>query len=55
MALAQARHILVSSEEQCIALKNESENIHLVASKLGAPIYKKLGFKCQGYLKSYSI
>ncbi|MEG3753470.1 peptidylprolyl isomerase [Psychromonas arctica] len=25
MALAQARHILVSSEEQCIALKNEIE------------------------------
>lgn len=26
MALAQARHILVSSEKQCVALKSEIEN-----------------------------
>ncbi|MDT0607054.1 GNAT family N-acetyltransferase [Croceitalea rosinachiae] len=38
-----------------IALRNDSEYIHLVASKLGAPIYKKLGFQHQGNLKSYTI
>lgn len=38
-----------------IAMKNGSTNIHLVASKLGAPIYYKLGFKHQGYLKSYTF
>lgn len=38
-----------------IALRNGSKNIHLVASKLGAPIYHKLGFQNHGYLKSYSI
>ncbi|WP_271765253.1 GNAT family N-acetyltransferase [Aquimarina algiphila] len=37
------------------ALKNDSEFIHLAASKLGAPIYHKLGFQHQGYLKSYTI
>ena len=38
-----------------VALRNESDYIHLVASKLGAPIYQKLGFQNQGYLKSYTI
>jgi len=38
-----------------IALANDSEYIHLVASKLGAPIYHKLGFQNRGYLKSYTI
>lgn len=38
-----------------IALRNGSKNIHLVASKLGAPIYYKLGFRNHGYLKAYSI
>ncbi|WP_394746872.1 GNAT family N-acetyltransferase [Spongiimicrobium salis] len=38
-----------------IALTNDSEYVHLVASKLGAPIYYKLGFQNRGYLKSYTI
>jgi len=38
-----------------IALRNDSQYIHLVASKLGAPIYHKLGFQNRGYLKSYTI
>ncbi len=38
-----------------IALENDSRYIHLVASKLGAPIYHKLGFENRGYLKSYTI
>ena len=38
-----------------IALRNDSQCIHLVASRLGAPIYHNLGFQNQGYLKSYSI
>ncbi|KAA1245429.1 GNAT family N-acetyltransferase [Aquimarina sp. RZ0] len=38
-----------------IALRNHSQYIHLVASKLGAPIYHKLGFQNRGYLKSYTI
>lgn len=37
------------------AIKNNSEHIHLVASKLGAPIYYKLGFQNRGYLKSYTF
>ncbi|WP_425597907.1 GNAT family N-acetyltransferase [Ulvibacterium marinum] len=37
------------------AVKNKSEEIHLVASKLGAPIYHKLGFQNRGYLKSYTV
>lgn len=38
-----------------IALRNDGRYIHLVASKLGAPIYHKLGFQNRGYLKSYTI
>ncbi|MBW1298579.1 GNAT family N-acetyltransferase [Aquimarina litoralis] len=38
-----------------VALRNNSNYIHLVASKLGAPIYHKLGFEDQGYLQSYTI
>lgn len=38
-----------------IAISNSSERIHLVASKLGAPIYYKLGFQNRGYLKSYTF
>ena len=38
-----------------IALRNDSQCIHLVASKIGAPIYHSLGFKNLGYLKSYTI
>ncbi len=38
-----------------IALESGSKHIHLVASKLGAPIYRKFGFQTQGYLKSYTI
>ena len=37
------------------AIKNKSEQIHLVASKFGSPIYSKLGFQNRGYLKSYII
>ncbi|WP_422104187.1 GNAT family N-acetyltransferase [Winogradskyella sp.] len=37
------------------ALKNQSENIHLVASKFGAPIYKNYGFLNKGYLNSYTL
>ncbi len=37
------------------AIKNKSNQIHLVASKLGSPIYSKLGFEKRGYLKSYSV
>jgi len=37
------------------AIKNKSKQIHLVASKLGSPIYNKLGFQNRGYLKSYII
>ena len=37
------------------AIKNKSEQVHLVASKLGSPIYNKLGFQNRGYLKSYII
>ncbi|MGW9684856.1 GNAT family N-acetyltransferase [Flagellimonas sp. 2504JD1-5] len=37
------------------ATKNKSEQVHLVASKLGSPIYNKLGFQNRGYLKSYVI
>ena len=37
------------------AIKNKSKEIHLVASKLGLPIYKKLGFQHRGYLNSYII
>ena len=37
------------------AIKNKSEQVHLVASKLGSPIYHKLGFQNRGYLKSYII
>ncbi len=37
------------------ALRNKNTNIHLVASKLGAPIYEKLGFKTKGYLSSYTL
>ena len=37
------------------AIKNKSGQVHLVASKFGSPIYSKLGFQNQGYLKSYII
>lgn len=37
------------------SIKNGSERVHLVASKLGSPIYRKLGFQNQGYLKTYFI
>ncbi|MCL6267769.1 GNAT family N-acetyltransferase [Flagellimonas myxillae] len=37
------------------AIKNKSKEIHLVASKLGLPIYNSLGFQKRGYLKSYII
>ena len=37
------------------AIKNKSEQVHLVASKFGSPIYNKLGFQNRGYLKSYII
>ncbi|WP_350286266.1 GNAT family N-acetyltransferase [uncultured Croceitalea sp.] len=37
------------------AIKNKSEQVHLLASKLGSPIYSKLGFQNRGYLKSYII
>ncbi|WP_299114039.1 GNAT family N-acetyltransferase [uncultured Winogradskyella sp.] len=37
------------------ALKNHSNEIHLVASKFGAPIYRKYGFTNRGYLNSYSL
>ena len=37
------------------AIKNKRGQVHLVASKLGSPIYSKLGFKNRGYLKSYII
>lgn len=36
------------------ALKNKSTKVHLVASKLGAPIYRKYGFKQNGFLNSYT-
>ncbi|WP_299623605.1 GNAT family N-acetyltransferase [uncultured Tenacibaculum sp.] len=32
---------------------NNSKTVHLVASKYGAPIYKKYGFTNNGYLNSY--
>ena len=32
---------------------NNSRTVHLVASKYGAPIYKKYGFTNNGYLNSY--
>lgn len=35
--------------------KTGGQDVHLVASKLGARIYKKLGFINQGYLNSYSF
>ncbi|MEM6717674.1 MAG: GNAT family N-acetyltransferase [Bacteroidota bacterium] len=37
------------------ALKNKSKNVHLVASKFGAPIYRKYGFVNKGYLNSYIL
>ncbi|MEM6815653.1 MAG: GNAT family N-acetyltransferase [Bacteroidota bacterium] len=37
------------------AIKNKSEQVHLVASKFGSPIYNKLGFQNRGYLKSYIL
>lgn len=37
------------------AAKNKSEAVHLVASKLGSPIYKKLGFQHHGCLNSYTL
>lgn len=37
------------------ALKNNSDEIHLVASKFGAPIYRKYGFTNKGYLNSYYL
>ena len=46
---AMTSHLLHNS------IKNKSEQVHLVASKLGSPIYSKLGFQNQGYLKSYII
>lgn len=36
------------------ALKNKSTKVHLVASKLGAPIYRKYGFEQNGFLNSYT-
>jgi predicted N-acetyltransferase YhbS len=39
----------------CKAVKNQPSNIHLVASKYGAPIYKKYGFLNDGYLNSYAL
>jgi len=35
------------------ALKNHSKEIHLVASKFGAPIYH--GFTNRGYLNSFKL
>ena len=37
------------------AVNNKSEKAVLVASKAGAPIYSKLGFKSYGMLNSYSL
>lgn len=37
------------------ACKNESTQIHLVASTLGAPIYRKYGFTNKGYLNSFKL
>jgi len=37
------------------ALKNHSKEIHLVASKFGAPIYRKYGFTYRGYLNSFKL
>nr|WP_299214366.1 GNAT family N-acetyltransferase [uncultured Allomuricauda sp.] len=37
------------------ATKNKSKEVHLVASKFGSPIYKKLGFQNRGDLKSYVL
>lgn len=37
------------------ALKNKSDKVHLVASKFGAPIYRKYGFINTGYLNSYTF
>ncbi len=37
------------------ALKNHSKEIHLVASKFGAPIYRKYGFTNRGYLNSFKL
>ena len=37
------------------ALKNHSKEIHLVASKFGAPIYRKCGFTNRGYLNSFKL
>lgn len=37
------------------AVRKGSQYVHLVASKLGVPIYEKLGFVNQGFLNSYSF
>jgi len=37
------------------ATTNESNKVHLVASKLGAPIYRKYGFTNTGHLNSYTF
>jgi hypothetical protein len=37
------------------AFQNSSDNVFLVASKLGEPIYTKLGFKTYGALATYSV
>ncbi|MCK8521793.1 GNAT family N-acetyltransferase [Aquimarina sp. D1M17] len=37
------------------AIRNKSKKVYLVASKLGTPIYDKLGFQNQGYLQSYTV
>ncbi|WP_425075969.1 GNAT family N-acetyltransferase [Psychroserpens sp. S379A] len=37
------------------AIENKSSNIHLVASKFGAPIYRKYGFLNKGYLNTYTL